>query len=118
MDLGVLVADRREHDQRHLGPLAQPAAELDPVEVGEHEVDDRGIGVRDRGDVERLLAGAGRQRLVAGVAEDHPQRAQDLLLVVADEDAGPRTAPRAVLTVLAPTAGRSNTGSETTKLVP
>ena len=39
-----------------------------------------------RGRVERLLAAAGGDRLVAGVAEDHLQRAQDLRLVVADED--------------------------------
>ena len=45
------------------------------------------LGRATRGRVERLLAGAGGHRLVAGVTENHPQRAQDLLLVVADEHA-------------------------------
>ena len=69
--LGLLVADGREHDQRHLGPFAQAAAELDAVHVRQQEVHDPGVGRLDRGDVERFLAGAGRERLEARLAQDH-----------------------------------------------
>ena len=49
-------------------------------------------GGRSGGDVERLLAGLGGDRLEAGLAQDDLQRAQDLRLVVADEHArGPRS---------------------------
>src|SRR6185295_9290673 len=41
----------------------------------------------ERGGVERLGGGGGRDRLEAGVAQHDLQRAQDLELVVADEDA-------------------------------
>src|SRR6201996_1814167 len=76
------------------------------------------------GDVERLLAGVGGQRLVAGVAQDDAQRAQDLRLVVADEDllasapagGGHDGAPVTSAVVSRPV--RSATGSETRKLVP
>ena len=61
-------------------------ADLDAVDVGQHEVDDRRVRRAHRGAVERLLAGLGRDRLEAGLAQDDPQRSQDLRLVVADQD--------------------------------
>ena len=103
--LGLLLTDRREDDQRHVGPLAQPAAELDPVDVRQDEVDDSGAGVRNRGDVERLLAGAGGERLVSGIAQDHPERAEDLRLVVADRTWG---RPRGALAPPGPALTRAS----------
>ncbi len=46
----------------------------------------------DRHDVERLLGRRRGRDLVAGVAQDHPQRAQDLRLVVADQHPPARAA--------------------------
>ena len=83
----LLLADRGEDDDRHLAPLAQPLGHLDAVDVGQHQVEDR----RRRRAAPRRASSASSpllvgDRLVAGVAEDHPQRAEDLRLVVADED--------------------------------
>ena len=68
------------------------------------------------GQVERLLAGVGGHHLEAGIAQDHPQRPQDLRLVVADEH------PRCHQTVIAATSAVGDrarlAGSSTTKLVP
>ena len=50
LDLAVLLADRGEDEDRHLAPLAQPPRHLDPVDVGQHQVEDR-----------RLAAGAPRR---------------------------------------------------------
>ena len=85
-DLGRLVPDGGQHEHRHLRPLAQPAQDVDPVTVRQHEVDDRRVGRAHRGGVERLLDGLRRDRLEAGLAQHDLQRAQDLRLVVADED--------------------------------
>jgi hypothetical protein len=113
-DLRVLVADRREHDQRDFGPLPKPPAHLYAVAVGQHEIDDPRVRSGDRGDVECLLGGRCRQRLKPGVAQDHSQRPQDLNLVVADQHLGPACGIHTV----APTGAESRTGSDTTKLVP
>ncbi len=43
-------------------PLAELAADLDPVAVGQHQVDDRRVGRAHRGAVERLLRVLGRHR--------------------------------------------------------
>ena len=72
---------RRPRESTMIGicaPLAQPPADLDAVAVGQHQVDDRGVGRAHGGAVERLLDRRGRRRLVAGLAQDDLQRAQDL----------------------------------------
>ena len=53
----VLLPHRRQHDDRRLAPLADRAAELDAVAVGEDEVDDRRVGRVQRGGVEGLGRG-------------------------------------------------------------
>ena len=114
LDLGLLVGDRREHDDRQLAPGAQLAADLDARAVGQHQVDDRRVRTADRGAVERLLGGRAGQHLVAGAAQHEAQRAQDLRVVVADEDAlaGHQAARRLAR------GARGLSGSSTTKLVP
>ena len=86
-DLLVLLADRAQHEDRHLRPLAQRLRDLDPVAVGQHEVDDRRRRRVQRGRVERLLDRRRLQDLEARVAQDDLQRPQDLRLVVDDQDA-------------------------------
>src|SRR6185312_4360506 len=56
---------------------------------------DRRLRRFHRRQVERLLPGGRGHRLEARVAQDHPQRPQDLRLVVADEDAGGGTVAHA-----------------------
>ena len=46
-------------------------------------------GGRHRRQIERLLTGRGRQRLVARITQDHAQCPEDLGLVVADEHPRP-----------------------------
>ena len=61
----------------------------------------------------------GRVDLEAGVAQDHPQRAQDLRLVVADQDALVRAhVPEAVASGTGSSRRSSSAGNSTTKLVP
>ena len=51
-DLVGLLAARREHDDRHRRPFAQPPDHLEPVEVGQAEVQDdrrRAVATRPRG---------------------------------------------------------------------
>ena len=87
LDLRVLLAHGAEHEDRHRGPLAQAPGELDAAAVGEHEVDDRGVGRAHGGAIERLLHRGGLDHLVAGLAQDDLQRAQDLALVIDDQHA-------------------------------
>jgi hypothetical protein len=64
----VLVAGR-QHQDRHVGGLADPPAHLDAVDVREHQVeDDQGRLLRGRLR-ERLGAGRGRPDGVAGVLQ-------------------------------------------------
>ena len=102
----VLLADRREHEDRHPRPLAQALGHLDAVAVGQHEVDDRRRRRAQRRLIERLLGRRGLQHLEARVAQDDPQRAQDLRLVVDDEYAG--TVVHGRLSVRCPVTTRSS----------
>jgi hypothetical protein len=52
-----LFADRGQHDDRHVAPLADGAADFYAVAVRQNEVDDRGIDGTDGRAVERLLRG-------------------------------------------------------------
>ena len=114
-DLVVLVADRGEHEDRHLAPLARRAADLDAVAVGQDEVEDRRVRALQRRDVQRLGGGLRRQRLEAGLAHHDLQRAHDLRLVVADEHALRR---RSRQTRLAGRAVRPRLGSGTDEARP
>ena len=87
----VLLADRAQHQDRHLRPLAQRARDVDAVAVGQHEVDDRGRRRAQRGRVQRLLGRRRLEHLEARVAQDDLQRPQDLRLVVDDQDARRRS---------------------------
>ena len=87
------------------------AGHLDPVAVGQQEVDDRGVRRMQRREVERLLRRGRGHRLEAGVAQHDAQRPQDLRLVVDDEHAPARRAH--------PTgAGTGAVGNSTTNVVP
>ena len=108
-DLLPLLADRREHDHRCRAPGAQLTADVDAGPVGQHEIEDHRLGRPHRRRGERRLRRVGRLDLVAGAAQARPQRAQDLLLVVDDEDARRRSAG---------TSAGATTGSASTNVAP
>src|SRR4051794_10603663 len=85
-DLLALVADRAEHDDREGAPAAHLLADLDTAAVGQDEVEDHDVG-RAHGDgVEGLPLRRGLRDLETRGAQDDPQAAEDLGLVVDDED--------------------------------
>jgi hypothetical protein len=86
-DLDVLLADRREDDDRHLGPATQLPTDIDPVSVGQHEIDDRRFGRLQRRGIECLLRALRQHGIEAALAQDDLQATQDLQLVVADKHA-------------------------------
>ena len=68
-DLLVLVADRRDDDDRRLAPRAQLAAHLGAGAVGQQQVEDDRVGRLQRRGAERLLGGRRRVDVVAGAAQ-------------------------------------------------
>src|SRR5581483_3618519 len=106
-DLVLLVVDDRQDDDRHRAPAAQLARDVGAASIRENEVEDHGVRRTHGGARQRLLARRGRVDVVARSAQARLERAQDLRLVVDDEDA--RHAGTG-----APTAA----GSSTTKCAP
>ena len=84
----LLLSQRGQHEDRHLRPLADRAADVDAVPVRQDQVEDGGVGRLERRRVQGVPRALRGDHLEAGVTQDHPQRPQDLRLVVADEDAG------------------------------
>ena len=94
-----LVADRRQHQDRHLRPLAQHTRSTSmPSPSGHTEIDDRRVRRAQGRGVECLLARSSACGSKPASRADHLQRAQDLRLVVADEH------PRRSLTPAGPAA--------------
>ena len=103
-DLLVLVADRREDDHRRRAPGAQLAAHLGAGSVREMRSRITAAGGRIGRRRERSRGGLGGLDVVSGGAQARPQRAQDLTLVVHDEDARARRSPDRL--ARSPMAGR------------
>ena len=97
-----------------IGAFDQPRSSRQtstPLRSGKDEVEDDCLG-RARGRLrQRLLAGGGGVHLVAGAAERRLERAQDLRLVVDDEDA-------AMAAHASASTGTSTSGSASTKDAP
>src|SRR5205807_3914894 len=98
-DLLALVADRAEDEDRQRAPAAQVAQHVDAGAVGQDQVEHERVGRAHGERVEGLGDGRGRVDLEPGAAQHDAQAAQDLRLVVDDEDtriachgAGSRTA--------------------------
>src|SRR3954470_12841743 len=82
-----LLRLRGQHDDRHARASAQPPAHLEPVDVGEHEVEHHEVE-RLLGEArERLLPVRRRDHLVAVALEGEGQQGLDRLLVVHEQDA-------------------------------
>ena len=87
VDAVLGLGPRGQHQDRHVAVGAQPAADLDPVEAREAEVEDDQVGDEAGGDVERLDAVGRGADLVALVAQRAAQDVGDLGVVLDDEDA-------------------------------
>src|SRR5215470_15746291 len=85
LDLVVAVGAARQHDDRRVGPAAQPADHFDAIQVGQAEVEYYQVGRVLRSLVERLRAGLRGVDLVIPGAQVYPERPDDLRLVVNDE---------------------------------
>ena len=81
----LAVADRQDDDRR-LGPLAQAGAHLNTVHLRQAQVQDDDVGRVGGRQRQALLTGAGRRHAEALLAQDRAQGAQDLRLVVDDQD--------------------------------
>ena len=81
----VLVA-RGQHQDRHVGVLADALADLDPVDVGKHQVEHDQRRILGRGQCERLRAVRGRLDDVARVLQVERNERGDRALVLDDQD--------------------------------
>ena len=93
LDLVAAAVAAGQHDDRGLGPAAQPLDHLDTVQIGQTQVEDHQI---------RWVAGGGGKRFGAGGRHVHvefadpqvyPQRPENLRLVVDDQHPGHDTSP-------------------------
>ena len=94
-DLLVVVADSRDEDDRRRAPRPQLSADVASRAVGQQEVEDHRVGRPERRRGQRLRGRRRRVDLVARAAQVRGERAQELRLVVDDEDARVTTRPRA-----------------------
>ena len=81
------LGPRGQHQDRHVALLAQAAADLDPVEPGQAEVEHDQVGDESDRHVERLDAVGGGADLVALVAQGTAQDVGDVGVVLDHEDA-------------------------------
>ena len=81
----VLVAGG-EHQDRHVRGLAHAAADLDPVDVGQHQVEDDQRGLLGRDLRQRGAAGGDGAHVVAGVLEVEGDERGDRRLVLDDQN--------------------------------
>ena len=83
-----------QHDDRDVGPAAQAADDVDAVHVGQAEVEHDQVRVLAGGQrAARRPPSAATVDVVAPGAQVDPQRAQDLRLVVDDQDPGHDSPP-------------------------
>ena len=85
LDLGRFGSSARQHDDGHTRPPAQPAHDVEPIHLRQAEVEDHGVGVVTRGELERVLAGAGEDDFEAPGTQVDLQRLEDPGIVVDDE---------------------------------
>ena len=78
---------RGQHQDRHVVGRAQAAGDLDPVELGQPEVEDHEVGVVGGRLAQRGLAVTGDAHLVALQAQRALERLGDLVVVLHDEHA-------------------------------
>ena len=85
-DLVEVVVARRQHQHGQRARLANPPADLDPVEVGEHQVEDDERRSVDADDGQRLATACGHPHREAVLAEVGGDERGDRLLVLHHEN--------------------------------
>src|SRR3954471_6163531 len=85
-DLVEVVVARRQHQHGQRARLADPPADLDPVEVGQHQVEDDERGSVDADEGQRLSAARGHLHGEAVLAEIGGDERGNRLLVLDDEN--------------------------------
>jgi hypothetical protein len=83
----VGVGASRDHDDRHVGRLADLPADLEPVEAGEHDVDQHHVGRLALEGGECFFAGLGLLDCPALIFECELDRGADALVVFNGQDA-------------------------------
>jgi hypothetical protein len=81
-----LPAARRQHDDRHRCPFPEPSDDLDPVQIGESQIEDYEVGLARGGLDQPVLPGLGLDHAIALARERGTQEAADRRLVLDDED--------------------------------
>src|SRR5437868_8038467 len=81
----VLIA-RGEHEHRQITALADPLADLDAVDVGQHEVEDDERGLLGLDEAQRLVPARSRADGVARVLQIGGDEGRDRRLVLHDEN--------------------------------
>jgi hypothetical protein len=84
--LAMIRAVGGQHDDGDVGPRAQPAADVDAVDVGQAEVEDDDVGRLADDELQRDLAPGRRHDAVAACAQARRERPEDRRFVVDDED--------------------------------
>ena len=83
-----------EHDHGHAGDLAQPAAKLEAVDAGQHEVEDDEVWRLGKGHAQARLAVPGALGVEALVAEAQGEKIDDAGFVVDYQKARARGSQR------------------------
>ena len=83
-DLVLLAVAHREHDHRHMAPLAQALEHGDALHVRQPEVEQHHVGRALRGLGDAFLAGGGFRDAVAVRLQAHAQQPAHLQFVVDD----------------------------------
>ena len=84
----VRVAGGEEHDGHPHAVAAQPAGDLEAVEVGEHDVEHDELGPEGGGGRDRRPPGGGHGDVEARVAQGGAHQVGDGVLVVDDQHPG------------------------------
>ena len=85
-DFIAFVVAHRQHDDGHAGPFAQPRADFKAVHVRQTQIEDDHIRRIGGGQRQALFAATGRRHLKVPFGQDGFQRAQNLRLVVDDQN--------------------------------
>ena len=89
-DLVALLAARRQHDDRDVGPPAHATDDFEAVHVRQPEVDDDDVGLARAHFHDTVGARRGFEELVPLTGQRRPQESPDLGLVLDEDDDGLR----------------------------
>jgi len=89
------LSSRREHEDGHLRPLAQPPDHLEPIHVGQAQIQDDQVRLTRLGGLQALLRGDRLDEAITVTPERGPEKASNLRLVLDEDDDRSLGRPRA-----------------------